>query len=135
MSKIGVIAALMLLVACGAQETGTSGAQGETSPVSAQGDATAVEVEVEEVVIEDTPPPEVQSCLSLVTQGEFQAAVDACLAALGADPDNADVKAALQTAQAETAKTAAAAAASGAGENAAAAAASQLPDTPKGLTP
>lgn len=138
----------LMLIACGSQDSGTGAAGGDATPaVSAEStEPAAVEVEETVEVEEVAVPSEVTSCLSLVKQGEFKQAVDACLAALDADPDNSDVKAALSQAREQVAKLATADAAGMAGEaateaatdaatGAAAEAAGELPKAPTGLQP
>jgi hypothetical protein len=149
---------ISLLIACGSQESGTPATGGDAaSPAPSQaGETAAARVETPAPPAPEAPeaPPEVASCLSLVKQGEYAAAVDVCLAALRDSPGNAEVESALAKAREETTRQAAAQAAGMAGDSAAgmagdsaagmagdsaagaaADAAGGTPEMPKGLTP
>jgi hypothetical protein len=74
-------------MACGSEEqTQSPGADG-TPP-----DVSAALPEISESVA---------SCLDLVEQQEYQQAIPVCTEALGGNPDNVDVQAALETSQQE----------------------------------
>jgi hypothetical protein len=73
-------------------------------------------VEVEEVAIlegeqAEAEAAEISSCLRLVASADYEEALPVCLEAASIDADNAEVKAALAKAEAETAKEAASGAA------------------------
>jgi len=110
------------ILACGGSDTAPTG---DAAPVGSSGDEMAA--------VPDTPEPpatvdpKVQGCLDLIRQSKYQEALPVCLAALKVDPGNQQVQAAVDKAQAETAKMAAAEAATqAAGEGAADQATSQL---------
>jgi hypothetical protein len=122
---------VLALFACGGTDTDQPDADAGAPPVSASVEegASAPEAAEPEAAAEPAAAvdPRVQSCLDLIRQAEFQSALPVCLAALEIDPDNAQVREAVETARAETAKAAAAGAAGEAGaEGAAAEATSQL---------
>lgn len=106
MSRFAVALALFALLACGGRETADR-VDAEAPPVSSRGEEG--EAAVPAAAAPSSVDPQVASCLDLVRQAEFQAALDACLAALDAHPENAEVKSALARAQAETAAQQAAA--------------------------
>jgi hypothetical protein len=75
--------------------------------------------------------PQVESCLDLIGKAQFQEALPVCLAALDFEPDNQEVRDAVEQARTEAAKLAAGAAVAETGaEDAAAEAASKV----EGLT-
>jgi len=141
-----VIGLFSMLVACGAQDSGSPATGGEAAPAvstdsgasggsGAPGGSAAVEAEAPAA---PEQPAMVTSCLSLVKQAEYRQAVDVCIAALKDSPGNQDVEAALTKAREETARMAAAEATGMAGESAPGAAAEAtegVPEMPKGLTP
>ncbi len=116
MSKIWFAISLVGVLACGTGEldSGATGSISDTPPVSAaapSGDDVEV-VEVAEIaVIEgeqaEADAAEISSCIRLVASGDFEEALPVCLEAASIDADNAEVKAALAKAEAETAKEAA----------------------------
>jgi hypothetical protein len=114
------------LFACGESTPGPAGDAGGTPPVGAAAGETAGTPEPPPASV--AVDPNVQSCLDLIRQSKFEAALPVCLAALDVDPDNQQVRDAVETARAESAKLAAAQAAgqAAAGGTAAEAAASKL---------
>jgi hypothetical protein len=116
MSKIWFAISLVGLLACGTGESdsGTTGSIADTPPVSATaatGDDVEV-VEVEEIAVvegeqAEADAAEISSCIRLVASGDYEEALPVCLEAASIDADNAEVKAALAKAEAETAKEAA----------------------------
>jgi hypothetical protein len=87
---------LLPLFACGGETSspGQPGAtEGSTPPVS------AAKPDVIEGAPEAVTDPSVTQCLDLVRASRFGEAVPACTRAAAADPDNAEVKSALETAQ------------------------------------
>ena len=116
MSKVLFAISLMTLLACGTgdSDSGTTGSMSDTPPVSATaatGDDVEV-VEVEEIAVvegeqAEADAAEISSCIRLVASGDFEEALPVCLEAASIDADNAEVKAALAKAEAETAKKAA----------------------------
>jgi len=109
MSKIWFAISLVGLLACGTGESdsGATGSLSDTPPVSATagGDAeAAAALEGEQAEAEAA---EVSSCIRLVASGDYEDALPVCLEARSIDADNAEVKAALAKAEAETAKEAA----------------------------
>ena len=133
MTKIAVTILAVAMLACGGSDTAPTGETGDAPPVSATGGGSAGAPEA-------APPPaptaaavhpQVESCLDLVRKAQFQEALPVCLAALDFEPDNQEVRDAVEQARTEAAKRAAGAAAAGTGaEDAAAEAASQV----EGLT-
>ena len=116
MSKIWFAIPLVGLLACGAGESdsGATGGISDTQPVSASAPTGAdVEVvEVEEIAVVEgeqakADAAEISSCIRLVASGDYEEALPVCLEAASIDADNAEVKAALAKAEAETAKEAA----------------------------
>jgi hypothetical protein len=120
MSKIWFAISLVGLLACGSGESdsGATGSISDTAPVSATaptGDDVEM-VEVEEIEIikgeqAEADAAEISSCIRLVASGDYEKALPVCLEAASIDADNAEVKAALAKAEAETAKEAASGAA------------------------
>ena len=116
MSKVLFAISLMSLMACGTGESdsGATGSISDTPPVSASaptGDDLAA-VEVEEIAVlegeqAEADAAEISSCIRLVASGDYEEALPICLEAASIDADNAEVKAALAKAEAETAKEAA----------------------------
>jgi hypothetical protein len=114
-------------MACGTGESdsGATGSISDTPPVSASaptGDDLAA-VEVEEIAVikgeqAEADAAEISSCIRLVASGDYEEALPICLEAASIDADNAEVKAALAKAEAETAKEAASDAAADAAGNA-----------------
>jgi len=136
MTKIAITILAVAMLACGGSDTAPTGDTGETGdapPVSATGGGSAGAPEA-------APPPaptaaavhpQVESCLDLIRKAEFEAALPVCLAALDFEPDNQEVRDAVEQARTEAAKLAAEAVAAGVdAEDAAAGAASQV----EGLT-
>ena len=124
MSKIWFAISLVGLLACGTGESdsGATGSISDTPPVSATaptGDDVEV-VEIEEIAGEqaEADAAEISSCIRLVAAGDYEEALPICVEAASIDADNAEVKAALAKAEAETAKEAAAGAAADATDNA-----------------
>ena len=114
MSKIWFAISLVGLLACstGESDSGATDSISDTPPVSATaptGDDVEV-VEIEEVAGEqaEADAAEISSCIRLVASGKYEEALPVCLEAASIDADNAEVKAALAKAEAETAKEAAA---------------------------
>ncbi len=109
MSKIWIAISLVGLRACGTGESdsGATGSLSDTPPVSAttSGDVkAAAALEGEQAEAEAA---EISSCIRLVASGDYEDALPVCLEAASIDADNAEVKAALAKAEAETAKEAA----------------------------
>jgi tetratricopeptide (TPR) repeat protein len=115
MLRIVLAIAILALTACGAQETATTETPGAAADTAAEAEQQAAE-----------SLPQIERCLDLVRQTEYDRAVPACLEALELDPENQQVQTALDQATAELAslEKAAAAAQEAAGE-----AESQLEDT------
>jgi hypothetical protein len=128
MSKVLFAILLVGLLACGTGESnsGASGSGSDTPAVSAAaptGDDLDA-VEIEEIAIIEGEQAEVEadaaairSCIGLVASGDFEDALPVCLEASSIDPRNADVRAALAKAEAETAAEAASGAAADAAAN------------------
>ena len=97
-----ILTAGLAVLACSEQQGARTGTDGGTSDVSSGRPQAAIEsIEITEEVVEIDPM--VASCLDLIGQGEFASAVPACQQALGVDPNNADVQAALAEARTEVA--------------------------------
>ena len=93
-----ILTAGLAVLACGDQQGAGTRTDGEASDVSSGRPQAVVEtIEIEEEVVETDP--RVATCLGLVGEGDFAAAVPACQLALGADPDNTIVQTALSRAQ------------------------------------
>lgn len=107
MSRFALVFAMFGLLACSGRETAERVDAQTPPPVSSQGAADAEAAAP--AAAPSSVDPQVAGCLDLVRRSEFQAALDACLAALDAHPENAEVKSALARAQAETAAQQAAA--------------------------
>ena len=103
MSKIWFAISLVGLLACGSGESdsGATGSLSDTPPVSATA-STGDDMEAAEA-----EAAEISSCTRLVASGDYEKALPVCLEAASIDANNADVKAALAKAEAETAKEAA----------------------------
>ena len=103
MSKIWFAISLVGLLACGTGESdsGATGSTSDTPPVSATA-STGDDMEAAKA-----EAAEISSCIRLVKSGDYEAALPVCLKAASIDANNADVKAALAKAEAETAKKAA----------------------------
>ncbi len=103
MSKIWFAISLVGLLACGTGESdsGTTGSLSDTPPVSAAAPAG------DDMKAAKADAAEISSCTRLVASGDFEEALPVCLKAASIDADNAEVKAALAKAEAETAKKAA----------------------------
>ena len=116
MSKIWFAISLVAVLACGSGES-NSGAIGSTSDTPAVSAAAPAGDEIEAVEIEEIAIAEgeqveadaaaIRSCIGLVASGDFEDALPVCLEAASLDSDNADVRAALAKAEAETAAEAA----------------------------
>jgi type IV secretory pathway VirB10-like protein len=137
MVRLAITISVFTLLACGGSDTAQTGDAGDVPPVEAaaveQADIPAVPMPTEPMPAA-TAAPEVQSCLDLIRQSEFQQALPVCLAALAIDPDNQQVQDAVAQAREETAKLAAAEAVDeAAAEGAAEEAASQLDEATGGL--
>lgn len=133
---IGTAAVLFLaLVACGGQDTaqtsaGSDVAGDESMPAEEMGALPAVSTPPPSAA----PDPKVASCLGSVREGKFAEAIPICTEAIGADPDNAEVRAALDKAKSQVASAdAARQAAEGAASGAAGDAAKQLGETAPGM--
>ena len=124
MSKIWFAISLVGLLACGTGESdsGATGSISDTPPVSASAptgdDVEMVEVEVIEGEQAKADAAEISSCIRLVASADYEDALPVCLEAASIDADNAEVKAALAKAEAETAKEAASGAAADAAADA-----------------
>jgi hypothetical protein len=129
MSKLVFAISLMALLACGSGESnsGATGSTSETPPVSAKmpsaSEAKAPAAPQAPAAAAQQPDAAanasvISSCLDLVKSGEYQQAVPVCLEAAKIDAQNAEVKAALAKAQAETAAKAASGAATDAASKA-----------------
>lgn len=109
MKILVTISVLALLLACGGSDSGQDSAgSAETPPVAAAngGGAPTPEAPSAPAAAEPSTDPQVQSCLDLVRDGQYQQAVPVCLAALKIDPNNQQVKSALARAQTQTASAA-----------------------------
>ncbi|HKC49987.1 MAG TPA: hypothetical protein VKF60_04285 [Myxococcota bacterium] len=95
--------AVLGLAACGQKENQSATSASDATPQSAAESAAKPDVGA-------AANPDATSCLDLVATGSYEAAVPVCTAALGADPNNTQVKAALDTANSKIAEMAAAAA-------------------------
>jgi len=127
MSKIWFAISLVGLLACGTGESdsGATGSIPDTPAVSAKaptgnsaGAPAAQKMEAAAGEQAEAAPAEVTSCLRLVAAKKFEDALPVCIEAASLDAENAQVKAALATAKAETAKEAATGAAGDAAANA-----------------
>jgi hypothetical protein len=107
MLRIFLAIAILALTACGAQETATTETPGAAADTAAE--AGQLLAEVEQQAAESLP--QVERCLDLVRQAAYERAVPACLEALELDPENQQVRAALDQATAEAASLEEAAAA------------------------
>jgi len=136
MVRLAIVISVFALLACGGSETSQTGDAGDAAPASA-----AVE---EKAAAPPTPQAaavadaKVKSCIQLIRESMFERALVVCAAALEIDPDNQEVKDALNTASAEAAKAAVApeaagAAAEGAAEGAAEDATSKLGEAAGGM--
>ena len=105
MVRVALMISLFALIACGGEDTAQTTGPGETPPAAAAGER-AVAPEAPEPPA--MPHPQVESCLDLIRQAAFERALSVCLAALAVDPDNEEVKAAVEKARSEAAKLAAA---------------------------
>jgi len=117
MSKIWFAISLVGLLACGAGESdsGATGSISDTTPVSASAPTGDDDVKGEQAEAEAA---EISSCIRLVASGKYEEALPVCIEAASIDADNAEVKAALAKAEAETAKEAASGAAADAAADA-----------------
>ncbi len=108
MSKIWFAISLVGLLACGTGESdsGATGSISDTPPVSATA-STGDDVEMVKGEQAKADAPEISSCIRLVASRRYEKALPICLEAASIDADNAEVKAALAKAEAETAKKAA----------------------------
>ena len=138
MVRLIVTFLVFAMLACGGSDTDQAGAGAEpvgaggAEPVAASGGERASVPETPEPSV--TVDPKVQGCLDLIRQSKYQEALPVCLAALNVDPDNQQLRDAVDTARAETAKLAAAKAASqAAGEGAAEEATSKLGEATGGM--
>ncbi len=121
MMRLAFVISVFALFACSGSDTSQTGDAGGVPPVAGAAEEAAV-------------APEVQSCLDLIRQSEFQQALPVCVAALEIDPDNQQVQDAVSQARVETAKLAAAQAAGEAtAEGAAEEATSQLGEAAGGM--
>jgi hypothetical protein len=129
MVRLAITISVFALLACGGSDTTQTGDVSDMPPVGAaaeeQADIPAVPMP------ETTVAPEVESCLDLIGQAEFQKALPVCLAALQIDPDNEQIQDAVAQAREETAKLAAAKAM---GEGAAGAATEEAASQVEGAT-
>jgi len=99
---VSIASMAVLLLACGSGDS-TSGAG--APPVSAAGtDAAAPEppAGAPAAAVDEAPDPQAISCLDLVAKGRFQQAIAPCVAAVKANPADAQLKAALTKAQTQT---------------------------------
>ena len=119
MRRLAVTLSMFALLACGGTDTAQTSDSEAMPPAAAVGKA-APAPEIPEPTAAPETAPEVASCLNLIRQQEFQEALSTCMAALEADPDNLEVKAAIGQAQSEVAKLAAAEATESASSEAAA---------------
>ena len=132
MVRLILVMAAFALVACGDAETGQTGSapEAEAPAVSATAPRAATAPRSAEAPVSAVAPGttdvNVQRCLDLVAQSRFAGALPVCLQALQADPDNADVQAAVERARAE-AQGAVTGAAGGALQKATSAAQGALP--------
>ena len=110
MRRLSIALAMLGLIACGGQDSrpGTEPRSEETPTVSA-GAPEAAELEAAEASGEASAAADerVTSCLELAQAGQFAEALPVCTEAIGIDPENADVQAALERAQAELAEASA----------------------------
>jgi len=109
MSKIWFAISLVGLLACGSGESdsGATGSLSDTPPVSATTGGDVKGAEALEGAQPEAEAAEISSCIRLVASGDYEKALPVCLEAASIDADNAEVKAALAKAEAETAKEAA----------------------------
>jgi len=142
MVRLAIAISVFALLACSGSETSQTGEAGEAAkaPAAEAAKAPSAGAAVEEKAATETAQPsatvdpKVQSCLDLVRASKYQQALAVCLAALEIDPDNQQVKDAVATARAETAKLGAAQGAAGsAAESAAGEAASKLGEATGGM--
>ena len=134
MSRIVAMTLAALALACGPQERAQTATQ-ETPPVEAPA-ATGAAPPAAPPAPAAAPAEvaadlEAQSCLDLVASARFAEAVPVCTAALRSNPDNYEVKAAFEKAQAEVVKTAAAGQAAEAAAGAAGQATGGMPKLPE----
>jgi len=129
MSKLVFAISLMTLMACGSGESNTeaTGSTPKTPPVSAKMPAAS---EAKPAAAPQAPAVEakqpdaaanasvISSCIDLVKSAQYEQALPVCLEAAKIDAQNAEVKAALAKAQAETAAKAASGAATDAASKA-----------------
>ena len=133
MARLVVTLFVFAMLACGGSDTGQTGAAGGAAPVGASAGERASVPETPQPSV--TVDPRVEGCLSLIRQAQFREALPVCLVALDVDPDNEQVRAALDQARTETAKVAAAeAAGQAAAEGAAADVTSKLGEATDGMT-
>jgi len=122
MMRLIVTIFVFAVLACGGSDTAQTG---DAAPAGSSGGEMAAAPDTPEPSV--TVDPKVQGCLDLIGQSKYQEALPVCLAALKIDSGNEQVQAAVDKAQAETAKMAAAEAATqAAGEGTADQATSQL---------
>ena len=137
MVRLAIVISVFALLACGGSDSNQAGDAGGVPPVETAVEETVDVIEIPEPAMPEptaTVDPNVQSCLDLISQSQFQQALPVCLAALNVDPDNQQVQDAVAKARTEAAKLAAAeAAGSAAAEGAAGEAASKLGEATGGM--
>jgi hypothetical protein len=118
MVRLAFVISVFALFACSGSDEGRTTDAGDAQRVDAAGMERTAAPKAPEPAATTEVDPKVQSCLDLVRQAEYQQALPVCLAALKIDPDNQQVRDAVDQARAEAAKLAAAEAVGGAAEDA-----------------
>jgi len=123
MVRLTVILFVFAVLACGGSDTGNTEEAGGAAPAAKSAAAPEKPAPSTMPAASAETDPKVEGCLDLVRRGKYEPAVPLCLAALKIDPNNQQVRDAVDKARAETAKMAASKAATGAASGAAAEAA------------
>jgi len=135
MVRLIVIVFVFAVLACGGSDTGQTDEAGAVAPAAKSAAAPAKPAPAPTPAASAKADPKVEGCLDLVRRGKYEPAVPLCLAALEIDPDNQQVRDAVDKARAETAKMAASKAATeAAGGAAAEQGASKLGEATGGMT-
>jgi hypothetical protein len=114
MIRLALSIFVFALLACGGSDTAQTGdadAAKTTAAAPAADDAPPVAASPSGADAEVPVNLEATTCVGLVTEAKFQAALPVCMAALNVDPNNEAVQTALATAKAESATAAASGAA------------------------
>jgi hypothetical protein len=134
MVRLAFVISVIALFACSGSDDGQTTDTGGAQQVGADEMERTAAPKALEPAATTAVDPKVESCLDLIRQAKFQQALPVCLAALAIDPDNQQVRDAVDQARAETAKLAAAEAAGGAAvEGAADEASSKLGEATGGM--